>query len=420
MEQLKNGCARSPITVTPSNWNTAKASIKKNWKITYRYYDPAFKNDPELWGKQFPVRGMNRFKSLEQRQDATRTLLEGLLDQLDNRLFNPITGKYPELSDEDIQEISPSTLFIPALRSAKDLLTAGVDMMKDVGYCINALERAASKLYDNSFQKPYSALKISQVSRKHLVYILVQCAKDNPRLSAYSHNRYRSYLIMLFKELVRVEAAPVNPANDIAMNHNWVKKKREVLDDAEALIVDTNLKAWDYPFWRYTRIFYRSGSRTTELFGLKTEKVDIMKQEFTLLVKKGKQYKEQTRPIPNDILPLWIEVLSEAEPGDFLFSTKFRPGKIQQRKDLVCYKWKKYVMNDPGKKDPHNLGWGLGIKKNFYPLKHKNLDKIAEQRGLALAKASAGHTSEATTRIYTVDEEKRKIEELKHIEVKFI
>lgn len=70
-----NGCSRSEIKVTPANWQTNRASVKKNWKIYYRYYDPATKGTKD-WGKMIQIRGMNDDKDLQSRQATTKFLLE--------------------------------------------------------------------------------------------------------------------------------------------------------------------------------------------------------------------------------------------------------------------------------------------------------------------------------------------------------
>src|SRR6478735_12826732 len=105
-----NGCARSQITVFPDNWNTeppaensspkakkAYENVKKEamavaWRITYRFYDPAFKGTKE-WGKLIPVKGMNDFKTYEERQKVTTGLVKALENLLDNEGYNPITGQ---------------------------------------------------------------------------------------------------------------------------------------------------------------------------------------------------------------------------------------------------------------------------------------------------------------------------------------
>ena len=60
MIDLPHGCKCSAPVVNPSNWKTCgKSALKKPWRITYRFYDPAHKDTP-LWGKQIPLKGINR------------------------------------------------------------------------------------------------------------------------------------------------------------------------------------------------------------------------------------------------------------------------------------------------------------------------------------------------------------------------
>lgn len=436
--QLANGCARSEISVTPKNWDTDPLSIKekdranlleKEWQVYYRYYDPAFEKDPKLWAKKFPIRaGLNEIKDLSQRQVAARALIEGERDKLDNQLYNPITGKY-HITPDDVQEITPNMPFIQALKEAKKLLKAGKECVQDIGYAINAMEAGATKIYDKTYQKPYIALPISVINSKHLEYTLVQCRKNNPEMTAYRYNRFRTYLIMLFKVLKRVHAATSNPALELEIDYTWVKTKREILTDEEALIIDINLKAWDYYYWRFMRIFFRSSSRETEMLALQRENVDIDLQEFKILVKKGKQYKWETRPIPDDALRFWREVIQEAQTGEYLFSVGFKPGNRKIGKDNVSNRWRKYVKDDPPPvpaeppKDKRKLSKRkfvpLGIKKDFYSLKHKNLDLIEKELGRKAAQKAAGHTSDSTTAIYTVGAEQRRRDELKTISIDF-
>lgn len=411
MISLPNGCSRSVISVSPKNWNTTKASVKKKWKIHYRFYDPAYKNDPKLWGKQFPIRGMNKFKELLQRQAATKILLEDTIDMLDTRGFNPITGAYTPIT-QHIEEITTDTTFISALWQAHKMMSGVPGMLSDIKSAINGIDGAAKQLYDKTYMKPYTALKIGQVSRKHLIYLLEQCAKDNPRFTANRYNKYRTYLLMLFKQLLQVEAVDVNPAAAISIK-KVTKKKRQLLAQSERIIIDTNLKARDYHFWRYMRIFHRSGSRSTEMLSITTKMVDLEAQEFTIIVKKGKQYSEDVRPIPDDILPLWQETIEEAKPGDYLFSVSFQPGPQKIGSGNTSKRWKKLVKASPD-------DGGMGIKKDFYSLKHLNADTIDELLDLQHAATAAGHADETMMKNhYAVNNKKRRVETLKRTKVDF-
>jgi len=41
MQKLPSGCAVSKFYITPKNWNTCRASIKKNWFVQYDFFSPS-------------------------------------------------------------------------------------------------------------------------------------------------------------------------------------------------------------------------------------------------------------------------------------------------------------------------------------------------------------------------------------------
>lgn len=430
MIHLKNGCSRSNIKVTPSNWDVdinktserTKASLlKKRWKIYYRFYDPVFKDDPDKWGQMIQIRGMNDCKDLARRQAATKFLITDETEKVDQKLYNPITGLY-HVETEKIEEIMPSTTFVDALWKAYGMLNCVPRMLDDIKCAISGIDAASGKLFDQALHRPYPALKISQVSRKHIVYIFQQCKKDNPKFSINRQNKYRAYLMMLYKLLVKFEAVEHNPINDIPVEKGAIKKVKQLFTPTEMLLIDTNLKAWEYHFWRYMRIFHRSGSRTSELTRLRPDKISLESQEFVVLVKKGGQYEEQVRPIPDDILPLWIEVVEETKTGNYLFSEDFKPGNKQIDKSWVARRWDKYVQGYPEEWKDEKLRREncLYIKKTFYLLKSQNTDAIAKKLDLKHAAAADGHTNTATTKNhYAIGEGRRELEKLKRTEVPF-
>lgn len=75
MLQLPNGCTCSNLSVTPKNWQTGSSSIlKKDWFIQYYFHDPVYKEKYKN-GFQARVKGMNRYKTLAERKQATKDLL---------------------------------------------------------------------------------------------------------------------------------------------------------------------------------------------------------------------------------------------------------------------------------------------------------------------------------------------------------
>jgi len=416
MQSLLNGCSRSKISVIPTNWNTKKAPLTSEWRIYYRFYDPAFKDTPS-WGKLIPIKGMNKFKTLEERQSATRALLNTELELLDKRGFNPITKQYPVRPDDSVHEISPDLPFILAMRAAMKKMTVGKGTLVDIESTVNQVEKACAKLWENSIAGSYLEIQIGQISRKHIKYILEQCGRDNTRWSNNRHNRYIDNLSMVFKVLKSFEVIESNPTIEIERLQH-VPAPRAILTDDEMEKIESKLKLDFYTFWRYMMIFFKSGSRTTELLALrKGSDIMIDIQEFVVIVKKGKKHKRDIRIIHDEVVHLWKEVLDQAKPGEYLFSRGLKPGTHMIRKDQVCRRWNKHVKADPDKKNPGK--GGLGIKKDFYSLKHKNLDRITEIAGIRAAQLAGGHTTPVITlNSYAVGEKKRQRDELKKVPTK--
>lgn len=159
-------------------------------------------------------------------------------------------------------------------------------------------------------------------------------------------------------------------------------------------------------------IFFKSGSRTTELLALRKGS-DIMLdiQEFIVLVRKGKKHSRSIRIIHDETLHLWKEIWEQARPGQFLFSRGLAPGDAMIRKDQVCRRWNNHVKKDVDK-------GGLGIKKDFYSLKHKNLDNITKVAGIQEAQGAAGHKTPVITLTYAVNEKQRQRDRLKKVPTK--
>jgi hypothetical protein len=92
MIQLPNNCYCGDFSVNPKNWKQITASIKKEWYISYRFYDPAQKEKYPK-GKLRIVKGMNGFNTLEARRRATQEIIK-IESDIESDGFNAITGGY--------------------------------------------------------------------------------------------------------------------------------------------------------------------------------------------------------------------------------------------------------------------------------------------------------------------------------------
>lgn len=328
MVTLPNGCYCSEFSVFPKNWKQSNASTKKDWYINYRFYDPTVTDGQgKIKPKQCIIKGMNRFKLLAERRQATQALMEEEMILLSGQGFNPITRQFMSGPVEPSDyEISPSTAFIPALKKALEKLTVTNRVRIGIKSIITGMDKAAMQLR-------FSNIEISKITRRHIKMMLEQCGRNSKQWSAARYNTYRGYLMMLYKELVELEAVPGNPIRDISKKP-VAKRIKEVLSAEDRKRVNDHL-ANEWPeFQHFVHLFFHSGGRKTELLQLKPGMVDLVNQKYKCVVKKRRQYEEVERTIKTIAIPYWEYFLKNCPDDHFLFGPLFKPGKNQWAK--VC------------------------------------------------------------------------------------
>lgn len=467
MHALPNGCTCSDLSVNPKNWQSLKASTKKPWYVFYRFYDPNFKNDPKFKkGKLKLIKTMNRFSNLVERQDAVRVILEDEWGLLKNNSYNPITEQMEEpLLEVHEYEIHPDTPFATALRQCQEQLKKAKATVADIKSMLNFLEKAIAHLR-------YSSLPIKSVTRKHIRALLDYMPKVNPLFSDHRFNKYRSYLMILFSELIEMEATEINPVTGIKKRIT-VKRIRQRLTLDERRTVNQHLQKVNPEFWRFMNIFFHAGARETELTELQRKDVDLKNQRYKVTIRKGNTAREVWKPIKDIALGWWQKAMAEERPRVFnndnippelraKYDTKellqlnakdinlaYRRFKVVKHKrriePVIIWReidikdislWKNALKNEsdylfsrcllPGIKaiNPRQISrkWHfyvkdvLGIEADFYSLKHVNLDEVAEILSLNEAAKLASHTSTVVTmEHYTLGETDRQHERIKKV-----
>lgn len=390
MITLPNNCRCSNPSVFPKNWKTCTTTgLTKTWRIQYYFYDDLSGDSKLIVVKA----GLNRLKSLNERRMAVKELLEQELSLLKDQGYNPISKEFSNSFNESF-ELDPETPFIDALKWAHDRLDVAKITSMDIGYCINNLQEAALKLRYSS--------SITTFKRRHLRMLLDVITKTK-KISNNRYNKHLANLSIVFKQLIEVEAIEYNPTKDIA-RRKTIKRIRAVLTAAERKLVNTHLRTNYYTFWRFCIIFFHSGGRTTELLSIKREDIKLADQTYKVLIKKGRQKKEVVRVIKDVVHGLWHEVLTEASPGEYLFSKGLIPGSQKIRRDQISRRWKVHVKQK------------LGIECDFYALKHLNLDETTNLLSISDASRMASHTStRMIEKHYAVGEKERQLQRLKKL-----
>ena len=396
---LPFSCYCTELKVVPNNWANKNSSIKKDWYIYYRFYDPNYKEHPKFkQGKLVVIKRMNQFKTILERQESTRTIILQELEKLKIRAFNPITSK--NLQDDSLElDIEPSTPFCKALLMAEKRISASPTTKRDLKSILKFVSNSATQL-------GYSDIPIKSISRKHLKQLLAHIEMVYGE-SAHRYNKIRSYLMILFNELVELEACEINPIRDLSKKKS-IQRVRNLPNIENRETINKYLQQNHYRFWLFMHIFFHSGARLTEIMKVKRTDVNLSNQSFKITIQKGTINKEVIRPIKKIALPYWEEAIFSASSDDYIFSKGLEPGKEPIQSYQITKRWNRHIKKK------------LGIKEDFYSLKHLNLDQTAEILGIADASQMASHTStEITTKYYAIGEKQRQIERLKNIENKF-
>jgi integrase len=412
MIQLPNGCYCSKLSVHPKNWNTIIASTKCTWYISYRFYDPRILTAGKCKGRLIIIKGMNHLDDLKDRQGAVKSLIENELELLKLRGLNRITG---EFTIEDDKEITEFSLLAEALTWAFKELKTSKETLLNVKSC---LARVKTAIIDQNLH----TVMLKDFKTKHVRKILKHCAGQH-NLSAHSFNHYRSYLIMLFKVLLEVDAVDYNPVSNIS-KQKPVKRLRNLLTPAERKSISDHFKNTDIYYYRFLQCFFHSGARPVELLRLKKEDINLENMNCKVVIKKGMLCEEQLRLIKDIAFEFWQAQYNECAAGDYLFGYMLKPGKKKCTRDYITKKWQREVKGDlkinkdgtlkTNKKDC------LKINKDLYSLKHLNLDETAALLNADDASKMAGHTSTVITlKHYLVNEKDRQNERLKKVNNSF-
>jgi integrase len=405
-----NNCYRSEISVTPANWHTAKASIKKGWRVHYRFYDPVFRDDPKRWAWQVTIKGMNIYHTVEERQNATRDLLQHEKNLTDVKGYNHVTGVYmaPEASADQLQQkLSPQTPFIRALELAVPKCEATPKTRGGITNVVKFFGQSAAML--NLDQSP-----LKDIRRGDIIEILDNCrkltklvkGKTVPKIwNDNQYNYFRKYLHIVFGVLDRLEVLEYNPITKIPVRQ-IVKEEsgRRILDAEQRRQVVAELRR--HPaFFRFVNIFYPSGGRIAEFCRIQGKHVDLAGQRFRVLIKKRKKKEWVWKTITDTALPFWQEAAAGCGIEDYVFSKRLQPGPKSVNPDLITKRWKRLVKNK------------LGIDVDLYSLKHLYLSEImdsviaeenARQEALKVAAGVASHTSgEMMDQVYDVRKKDR-------------
>lgn len=391
MKQLKYNCRRSKIGVSPANWRTT-SSVRKDWFIYYRFYDDNLKEK-----KLVAERGMNAYKTAQERRSYVLTIVALLEKELDQLHYNPITGYIEKEEEKQATIIDKATPFVEALkfvyekRKAAKAGTYSESLLNCLKWVRQATEKAAKAIHLHD-------TPVCEISRRHIKAVLDEIGRvKGETWTANNFNYHRTHLSILFSDLDEWEVIVANPVDKIR-KMKVPKKTRVTLTMDQRKLLYVKLKVDNYNLWRYMILFYSSGARITEFAGLKRSDIDLKERKATYTVGKRNNMRIE-RPLKDNVLELWQQICAEAGPDQYLFSRHLKPGDAQiQRFRFTAY-WKKYVKD------------AFGIDADLYSLKHSHTTEITELASNVIAARLAGHANTAMVdAVYDVGKDSREFQ----------
>lgn len=401
-KKLLNGCSRSAVFISPKNYKSlsSKSAFPKNWFVQCRFFDPNH-------AKEFQYRKKFSSEDLQELKLTAEIFKEEMELMLDVKNFNPITKQY--MTDRR-SSFHPYMPFIDALKKAHEKLAKKYteDYSYEVGRCITNIDKIKESL-------GFENLLINEIRTWHVKNIL-----DEMNLPNSSFNKFRTYLLGLFKELTELGCSDINPVRDLSKKVETITI-REVITKKKLSIVLKYLKKNYYTFYRYAQVFHYSAARSTELFSVQKKHINLEDQEYTVLIKKGKQYVWVKKIIIPAAIPFWTEIIGQCKnEEDYIFSKGLLPGTFPIKPYQITKRWKRLVKDSKKIIDPETKKV-ITVTEDFYTLKHLFLDLLDEMNSTPVipiagpAQRMANHTTEDTTDIYTKGKNARKNEDLKRL-----
>jgi integrase len=402
------------MQVIPGTWKSSKKSMKQDWILYYRYYNPLIRNDKgKIKAKLVRIKRMNSFTDWDTRIAATEELMEVELSML-HAGYDPWKREIRQIND-----ISVATPLSQALQFALEKMEV-VERVRDEARNILKYVQEALILLR------IDIIPVSEVEASHMAALMVYLRENMPHIieilqargtkikasemfTPAKYNRYRANLQMLFKVLKkRFHVIKTNPIEDVEKMKK-VRKLRQVLTQEERNKVKDHLYTYHRDLWRFMHIFHQSGSRETELLLVKGRDVNLLNQTFKRTVSKRKEGPTEVETaITNSSLPFWKEALENCLPNQYMFSKNLKPGDRPINPNQINKYWRKYV------KIP------LGIEADIYSLKHSF---TTELRAILTAKEVAEHNAHQNTEmvetVYDVEALSREQKKIKSVNISF-
>ncbi|WP_294288477.1 site-specific integrase [uncultured Chryseobacterium sp.] len=376
----------TPLKVYPVSWDKKiNSNLQKDWEIRYIYYCDDY---PE--GKTIRFKGMNHCRSLPEKQDHTRMLIDKETSAL-AKGFNPITQEY-EFKDENI--ITEDTPFYRALEVA-------LKSFKGVDSTIKDFENTLKHVSEYSLILGIKHKELATVTKGDIKQMLMKMSQNGK--SNYRVNKTRAHLSRFFSHFTELDIFQVNFIEGIK-NLEHQSSKRKIIRTSDEWERFHSIADLNYNVYCFLMIFLYSGCRFEEMAQIKRSDVELEKSIFWINLRKGGKHTRAMRAINIQTWKYWKQYCDLAGPDQYLFSHNQAPNDIKVKGNALIDVSAKYLR-------------AVGLDVTGYSLKATFLNLVSKEHGITKAKELAGHTNERTTRIYAVDHEEHLVEQNRMIKV---
>jgi integrase len=364
-------------------------NLEKSWLVEFYYWSDS---DQKLKRKRLTtvpgIQSPNYAKSKKERYSEFKVIV----DAIDYLLRH---GWTPEnrIAEKTITKVADPEyhLAFEAITRAASLKKNEVKAKTEKDY-----QRTASKFIEFLHLKGLHNQPIEKIKRAHVLEWLRSIISDGSQPK--TRNNYLGYLSGLFEKLIEEEIAKLNPCHGIKQLNTTVELHQAYAVE-EVKIISDFLTKHDPTLKTYIQFIGYTFLRPSEILSIKSHQVNLKQRTILLKANKAKRGKTEIVYVIDRLMPALTDLLSQAQPSDFLFSKNNGPGPAEiERTDLYSQRWNKYrdMINDQYKLT-------LGPNHTLYAMRHTFIQDIYRTLRKSCTVQEAEFKIQPITRHKTID-----------------
>lgn len=377
----------SPLTAIVS-YTLPKLHTGKNWYVDFTCYDPA---EQKMKRKKYMLDGIVKVTD-------RRKMAADIIATVSQRLrsgWNP----WAELSNSR-QYANVNEVLNLYVKYLKKLHSSG--SIKDS--TLTDYTKRLNVLLDYMQNHTLPIMYIYQFNLSYISDFLDHLLLDRDA-SARTRNNYKIWLSSLCSWLVEKQYLEANPCERIK-SLKEEEKKRSAISPEELKRINQYLSKEDPYFLLACRMEYYTFIRPEELTNIRLRDINLKEQKIFISSSISKNRKNGMVGLNDEIIKQMLDLKTfDNDTNDYLFSTKFKPGKKKLTTRVLRDRFKKV-----------RIALKLPDTYVFYSLKDSGIRDLANAAGIVIARDQARHADISTTNKYLKGSSLTVHEETKHFE----